>query len=284
MEGDENLTPLARKPQPHCSRVTKDRSDSEPLTLLKMSNSNLPGIEKQWPADHVERHPLSSLIPYARNARTHTDEQVAQIAASIREWGWTIPILIDDDGGIIAGHCRVLAAQRLGIDNVPVMVAAGWSEAQKRAYVIADNKLTLNSGWDNDLLRIELDGLNELGFDLEITGFALGEIADLFGDEQHGGSGGPSGGGSLATRFMVPPFSVLNAREGWWQDRKRAWVALGIQSELGRGAPIGGSPLPSDRQKNATPGGSPLPSAKLKDGRTVRGDGKGRPLASADHS
>jgi ParB-like chromosome segregation protein Spo0J len=90
----------------------------------------------------------------SRNARTHSPEQVDQISASIREWGWTIPVLVDDEGGIIAGHGRVLAAHKLAIAEVPVMVAAGWSEAQKRAYVLADNKLALNAGWDNDLLRI----------------------------------------------------------------------------------------------------------------------------------
>src|SRR5437764_1498098 len=94
-----------------------------------------------WPADRVERWALDRLIPYARNARQHSDAQVGQIAASIREWGWTIPILADEDGGLIAGHGRVLAARKLGLAEVPVMVARGWSEAQKRAYILADNKL-----------------------------------------------------------------------------------------------------------------------------------------------
>ena len=239
-----------------------------------------------WPADKITRRPIADLIPYARNARTHSQEQVAQIAASIREFGFTNPVLLDESNGIIAGHGRVLAAQKLGLADLPCMVAEGWSEAQKRAYVLADNKLALNAGWDNDLLKIELDGLKELGFDLEITGFAHGEIADLFGDEERGGNGGQSGGGSLATKFMVPPFSVLNAREGWWQDRKRAWLALGIQSELGRGESLSAMGGAIERREaiKAAPGGSPRPSTKLKDGRTVRGDGKGRPLASADHS
>ena len=119
--------------------------------------------EARWPADAVERRPVAALVPYARNARTHSDEQVAQIAASIREWGWTMPVLVDEAGTIIAGHGRVLAAQSLGIAEVPVMVAAGWSEAQKRAYVIADNKLALNAGWDEELLPVELGDLKGLG-------------------------------------------------------------------------------------------------------------------------
>jgi ParB-like chromosome segregation protein Spo0J len=106
---------------------------------------------------------VAALVPFTRNARTHSDEQVAQIAASIREWGWTMPVLVDEAGTIIAGHGRVLAAQRLGLPEVPVMVAAGWSEAKRRAYVIADNKLALNAGWDEELLRLELGELKGLG-------------------------------------------------------------------------------------------------------------------------
>lgn len=130
----------------------------------------------QWPADKVERRSVSSLIPYARNARTHSDEQVGQIAASIREWGWTIPVLIDEEGGVIAGHGRLLAAQRLGLAEVPVMVAAGWSEAQRRAYVLADNKLAENAGWDQDLLKLEVGDLREMGADLHLAGFSDGEL------------------------------------------------------------------------------------------------------------
>ncbi|WP_210526927.1 site-specific DNA-methyltransferase [Rubellimicrobium arenae] len=125
-----------------------------------------------WPADRVERRPIGSLVPYARNARTHSDEQVAQIAASMREWGWTNPVLIDPDGGIIAGHGRVLAARVLGFTDVPVMVAEGWTEAQKRAYVLADNQLALNADWDMERLGNELRDLEGAGFDLNLMGFS----------------------------------------------------------------------------------------------------------------
>src|SRR5690349_7473477 len=114
----------------------------------------------------VEYRPLGTLIPYARNARTHSDEQVAQIVASIREFGFTNPILVDGENGIIAGHGRLLAARKLGMTSVPVIELAGMSEAQKRAYIIADNKLSLNAGWDEDLLGLELADLGSLGFDL----------------------------------------------------------------------------------------------------------------------
>jgi DNA modification methylase len=128
-----------------------------------------------WPADRVERWPIERLVPYARNARTHSPAQVDQIAASIREWGWTTPILVAEDGTIIAGHGRVLGARKLRIREIPVMVASGWTDAQKRAYAIADNKLTLNGGWDDELLGIELGELEILGFDLDLTGFSADE-------------------------------------------------------------------------------------------------------------
>jgi ParB-like chromosome segregation protein Spo0J len=123
---------------------------------------------------------LDSLIPYARNSRTHSDEQVAQIAASIREFGFTNPVLVDAEGGIIAGHGRVLAARKLGMTKVPVIELGHLTETQRRAYVIADNKLALNAGWDEELLRLELDDLAADGFDLPLTGFSLGELAAMF--------------------------------------------------------------------------------------------------------
>jgi len=122
---------------------------------------------------------VTDLIPYARNSRTHTDEQVAQIAGSIREFGWTNPVLIDGEAGIIAGHGRVLAAQRLGLKEVPTIQLDHMTEAQRRAYVIADNKLALNAGWDNDLLKVELGELQALDFDLALIGFNPSELEIL---------------------------------------------------------------------------------------------------------
>src|SRR5687767_8533518 len=107
----------------------------------------------------VEYRPVAALIPYARNARTHSDVQVAEIAASIREFGFTNPILVDGENGIIAGHGRLLAARKLGMSEVPVIELAGMSDAQKRAYVIADNRLALNAGWDTELLALEFSDL-----------------------------------------------------------------------------------------------------------------------------
>ena len=121
----------------------------------------------------------ADLIPYAKNSRTHSEEQIAQIAASIKEFGFTNPIIIDENNGIIAGHGRILAAQKLKLKEVPCIQVTGWSEAQKKAYVIADNKLALNAGWDEKMLALEFDDLQDLGFDLSLTGFSDDEILAL---------------------------------------------------------------------------------------------------------
>ena len=131
----------------------------------------------------VEYRNIKELIPYCNNSRTHSDEQVLQIASSIKEFGFTNPVLIDGQGGIIAGHGRIMAAQKLKMDEVPTITLSDLSEAQKKAYIIADNKLALNSGWDDELLKIELEQLKELDFDLGLIGFSDDELALLMGGE-----------------------------------------------------------------------------------------------------
>ncbi len=128
---------------------------------------------------HIETLAVDSLIPYARNSRTHSDAQIAQIAASVREYGFTNPVLIDADGGIIAGHGRVMAARALGMADVPCIRLAHLTDAQKRAYIIADNRLALNAGWDDALLALELRDLADAGYDVGLTGFGLDEIDAL---------------------------------------------------------------------------------------------------------
>ena len=130
--------------------------------------------------------PTASLIPYVRNARTHSPDQVDKIAASIREFGFLNPIITDGQSGIVAGHGRVMAAQKLGLDTLPTIDAAHLTEAQRRAYVLADNRTALDAGWDNDLLKIELQDLDASGFDLTLTGFDIGEIAALTLDTTEG--------------------------------------------------------------------------------------------------
>ncbi len=141
-------------------------------------------LSQNFPAYKTVR--VRDLIPYARNARTHSEDQVAQIAASIREFGFTNPVLTDGENGIIAGHGRVLAARKLGLAEVPVIELAHLTPAQRRAYVLADNKLALNAGWDEDLLRLELAELQDLGFDLGLTGFDADEIAGFLAEPTAG--------------------------------------------------------------------------------------------------
>lgn len=133
-------------------------------------------------ANRIEMWPLDRLIPYARNARTHSETQVAQIAASIIEFGFTAPLLVSDDGGILAGHGRLAAARKLHLDAVPVVVLDHLTPTQRRAYILADNQLALQAGWDQELLAVELADLSAAGFDLALTGFSDDELADLLGD------------------------------------------------------------------------------------------------------
>lgn len=127
----------------------------------------------------IKYKPIGDLVPYARNSRTHSDAQVAQIAASIKEFGWTNPVLLDGENGIIAGHGRVMAAQKLGEKQVPTIELSHLDEHQKRAYIIADNKLALNAGWDDEILALEISDLKDAGYDLELTGFSDEEIGAL---------------------------------------------------------------------------------------------------------
>jgi DNA modification methylase len=146
----------------------------------KIKNHNIAAQERDmaapvgtaWPADRVERWPITQLKLFEQNARTHSDVQLDQLAASMRQWGWTMPVLCDETGIVIAGHGRILAAQRLGLLEVPVMVARGWTEAQTRAYRLADNQLALNAGWDFGFLSSELQTIKGWDFDLGLLGFA----------------------------------------------------------------------------------------------------------------
>ena len=139
-----------------------------------------------FPCMKIEKLPTDTLIPYARNTRTHSEAQVAQIAGSIREFGFTNPVLIDGENGIIAGHGRVLAAQKLKLGTVPCIRLSHLTDTQRRAYIIADNKLALNAGWDEELLGLELADLREDGFDLELTGFDGDELANLLAETTEG--------------------------------------------------------------------------------------------------
>jgi len=159
--------------------VDKYRANAR-ATFHRLSRA-MGGLKKQHEDKmKIQEIEIEKLIPYARNSRTHSDEQVAQIAASIREFGWTNPILIDGESGIIAGHGRLAAARKLGLKKIPVIELKHLSETQKKALIIADNKLALNAGWDNELLALEFEELKLEGFDLELLGFDKNEIDKLF--------------------------------------------------------------------------------------------------------
>ena len=170
-----------------------------------------------------------SLIPYVNNARKHSDDQVSEIAASIKEFGFNNPILIDGKKGIIAGHGRIAAAKKLGLEKVPVIELSHLTDAQRRAYILADNRLAEKAEWDFDLVQVELEALKDEEFNIDLTGFDLD--VDVPSDDIRERD---IAKGSLKDMFIYPPFSVLNAREGVWQERKKEWLSLGIRSEIGR--------------------------------------------------
>jgi len=182
----------ARKIQSTMKRTDQKKGETisnDPCALLK--------------APRLEMLPTDTLIPYARNSRSHSPEQVAQIAGSIREFGFTNPVLIDAENGIIAGHCRVLAAQKLGRDEVPCIRLDHLTETQKRAYIIADNKLALNAGWDEAMLGLELSDLREMDFNLDLTGFDADEVEAALNPPGSDGEGPESPEGNFPEQYAV---------------------------------------------------------------------------------
>jgi DNA modification methylase len=164
---------------------TSQNGSGEAQALPEGDSPKKPRKPAKTPSESkIEYIPVEKLIPFARNSRTHDDAQVVQIAGSIKEFGFTNPVLVDSDNGIIAGHGRVLAARKLGLNNVPCIRLEHLTESQKKAYIIADNKLALNAGWNDDLLRLELKDLQEMEFDLNLTGFSPEEIKNLLTPEQ----------------------------------------------------------------------------------------------------
>lgn len=252
---------------------------------------------KDWPAWNVVSKPLSWFKPFEKNTVDHPPIQIAALRKAMHEWGWTFPILARGDGEVIAGHGRLLAGEEElaegneQFEEAPVIIAKGWTDAQIRAYRIADNKLSEMRSWLDVNLKSEFSDLQGLGFDLTLTGFGEADFTDLGLAGYEAEPTVPKV--KLSDQFGIPPFSVLNAREGWWQDRKRAWIALGIQSELGRGAEAGSKLTMSDtvqklkpsadqalkrsKKANAVPGGSPKPAANYSKNK-ARGDGRGRAI------
>lgn len=184
--------------------------------------------EPTWPADRVERLPVAALAPYARNARTHSPAQIDQLAASIREWGFTMPVLVDEQREIIAGHGRVLAAQAVGLEAVPVMVARGWTARQIKAYRLADNQLALNAAWDVKLLAAELGELTDMA---ELIGFSEEELLQVLGGRQ-----------GLTDPDEAPPLPAVPASQAGdlWVCGKHRLLCGDATSEADVGRLLGG--------------------------------------------
>lgn len=176
----------------------------------------------------IEYKRLEDIIPYAANPRKN-DDAVEYVARSINEFGFKVPIIIDKDGFIIAGHTRYKAAKYLGMNEVPVICADDLTEEQVKAFRLADNKVAEMAEWNPDLLDLELDEL-KLDFDMSLFGFDL----SLSSAESNKNINNNMQNNSLADRFLIPPFSVIRANSGYWMNRKKQWLLLGIKSELGR--------------------------------------------------
>lgn len=189
---------------------------------------------------NIEIWPLERIVPYASNPRKNFNA-IDKVAASLKEFGWKQPMVVDAEGVLVVGHTRREGALRLGWTEGPVVVARDLTPTQIKAYRLADNRTNEEAEWDNELLALELDALKLDGFALDLTGFddlEIKELLDAGDDEAAGADAGAAKKPKtlkLTERFLVPPFSVLDARQGYWQDRKKEWIGLGIRSEAGRG-------------------------------------------------
>ena len=193
----------------------------------------------------IEYLNIDELIPYANNPRNNDGEAVDRVAASISEYGFKNPIIVDKDNVIVAGHTRLKAAKKLKIDKVPIIRADDLTPAQVKAFRLAENRVSEYATWNNELLSLELEGLQELDFDLDLTGFEDFEIDNLLNFDDEGKDAGENleeNRETLQERFIVPPFSILDTRQGYWQDRKRIWKQI-IKSGDGRAEELLGSGL-----------------------------------------
>jgi ParB-like chromosome segregation protein Spo0J len=204
-----------------------------------LNGATTPAVAR-WPALKVEKRAVAKLKPYERNARTHTPAQITEVARSITEWGWTMPVLVDENDGIIAGHARVMAALQLKLAEVPVVVARHWTSEQKRSYIIADNKIGLNAGWDWELLALEVGDLRSLTADLSLMGFTPLEVSSLLAEptegERHLADTDPAEDATWPTlEIKMPPLvfdqvrSALDAVAGAEYDWRRLAILLDIE-------------------------------------------------------
>lgn len=193
----------------------------------------------------IEYLGIDDIIPYANNPRHNDGEAVERVASSIKEYGFRNPLIIDKDNVIVAGHTRYKASKRLGIDRVPTIKVDDLTPAQIKAFRLADNKVAEYSSWDNEMLTIELEELQELDFELDLTGFEEFEIESLLNEDENEDDLGDNldeNRETLQERFIVPPFSILDTRQGYWQERKKIWKQI-IKSDNGRDECLLGSGL-----------------------------------------
>ena len=174
----------------------------------------------------IEYLKVKDLNPYKNNSRTHSHAQINQLSKSIKEFGFTNPVLIDENNGVIAGHGRLLACDKASISDVPCVRLNGLTEAQRKAYIIADNSIALNSDWDIEKLQIEVESLKDLDFNIDFLDLDFDDLGIDFEDEQEGLTDDDSVPEKLCDRFIAPPFSVLDTRQGYWQERKKIWKDL----------------------------------------------------------
>ena len=228
--------------------------------------STLPATITPAMARRIEIWPTARLVPYARNARTHSPEQVAQIAASIVEFGFTNPILVDSMDGIIAGHGRLLAARKLGLAEVPVVVLDHLTDTQRRAYIIADNQLALNAGWNDDLLRVALESLGADGFNLSLVGFSNEELVTILAGDEPGVAAEVE-----EDAVPEPPAQPVTVPGDVWLigrhrlicgDCRDAAVVEMLMAGAGANVAITSPPYTTQREYDPTSGFKPVPPEK----------------------
>ncbi|KKW10250.1 MAG: ParB domain protein nuclease [Candidatus Gottesmanbacteria bacterium GW2011_GWB1_49_7] len=186
---------------------------------------------------NIEYVPLKDIVPYENNAKLHPRPQIEQIKASIAEFGMNDPIAVDEKTlVIIEGHGRLIACKELGYIEIPIIRLGHLSKVKQDAYRIAHNKLTMNSDFDIEALEAEMWALHSEDFDLALTGFNKDELKAMdLGFPAYNDGNNENAFKTLAEKFLIPPFSIFDTRQGYWQARKKAWLSLGIKSELGRG-------------------------------------------------
>ena len=195
---------------------------------MSSTQSEPAGATRAWPADRVERWPIERLIPYADNPRLHSEADLDKIAAAILAWGWTMPVLADEEGVLLAGHARVGAAAKLGLKSIPVIVARGWSEEKKRAYRLADNELAARASWDSARLSNELRDLKFSGFDLDLIGFEPDRLQAILA------TFGPSGLTDPDSVPEIPDQPATRLGDIWLLGDHRVGSATAPQRQVSR--------------------------------------------------